>query len=530
MARRRSSIRVTLIGVICILFLGLSFWNEVIYQVNQDSTSEDRNAHGPSRHLLATLPNCTPRAIEQFPRDLFSMKQRKEGAIILHISVAFYMFLGFALLCDDYFVPALEIICEVLHIQSDVAGATFMAAGSSAPELATSIIAVFIAKDDIGVGTVVGSAVYNIMFVISICALFAGTVVHLNWWPLLRDCVFYSLSVAALAVVLIDEEVYWFESLTFLLLYCFYILIMYYNTNLETRFKKWFKCCCKGNKNVTQIQLTLTPVKCKTDIQCNVAIMETVFVSDEASDEEEMTAEDAPFISKSATDTSKSNGSQPMQESHDTEKSVLSRPSSCWKLPLWLISLPLKLLFFVTIPDCTKPRWSRWFVVTFLMSLVWLSALSYLMVWMITIIGYTAGIADTIMGLTLIAFGVSLPDVITSLIVVRTGHGDMAVSNAVGSNVFDILVCLGVPWLLLSAIRRGEPIQVYSGGLVYATLTLLGTVAFLLLATHFNGWRLTKPFGVILMIVYLAFTALTSLYELNMFGYVHPKECLSSYD
>jgi len=77
--------------------------------------------------------------------------------------------------------------------------------------------------------------------------------------------------------------------------------------------------------------------------------------------------------------------------------------------------------------------------------------------------GYTVGIADTVMGLTLIAFGVSLPDVIASLIVVREGLGDMAVSNAVGSNVFDILICLGVPWFIQCVVNQ-RPVQVYSEG------------------------------------------------------------------
>lgn len=80
--------------------------------------------------------------------------------------------------------------------------------------------------------------------------------------------------------------------------------------------------------------------------------------------------------------------------------------------------------------------------------------------------GYTAGIADTIMGLTFIAFGVSLPDVISSVIVVREGLGDMALSNAVGSNVFDILICLGVPWLIKSLIRGAKPVMVYSEGIL----------------------------------------------------------------
>ena len=51
-----------------------------------------------------------------------------------------YMFAGIAIVCDDYFVPALEKIVEKLGLSDDVAGATFMAAGSSAPELFTSVI------------------------------------------------------------------------------------------------------------------------------------------------------------------------------------------------------------------------------------------------------------------------------------------------------------------------------------------------------------------------------------------------------
>ena len=74
------------------------------------------------------------------------------------------------------------------------------------------------------------------------------------------------------------------------------------------------------------------------------------------------------------------------------------------------------------------------------------------MVWMITIIGFTFGIPDTVMGLTFIAAGVSVPDALSGIAVVKEGHGDMAVSNAIGSNVFDILVCLGIPWFIQTAI------------------------------------------------------------------------------
>ena len=61
-----------------------------------------------------------------------------------------------AIICDDFFVPSLEAISEKLDLSEDVAGATFMAAGSSAPELFTSVAGVGV-ESDVGIGTIVGS-------------------------------------------------------------------------------------------------------------------------------------------------------------------------------------------------------------------------------------------------------------------------------------------------------------------------------------------------------------------------------------
>ena len=78
----------------------------------------------------------------------------------------YYMFWALAIVCDDYFVASLEEISEALGLSPDVAGATFMAAGSSAPELFTSLMGVFAVKNDVGVGTIVGSAVFNLCCII----------------------------------------------------------------------------------------------------------------------------------------------------------------------------------------------------------------------------------------------------------------------------------------------------------------------------------------------------------------------------
>ena len=69
-----------------------------------------------SRHLLQSDENCTPAAIEQFPKTPLSQEQRQEGAIVIHILITVYMFMGLALVCDDYFVPACEKMCDSEYI------------------------------------------------------------------------------------------------------------------------------------------------------------------------------------------------------------------------------------------------------------------------------------------------------------------------------------------------------------------------------------------------------------------------------
>lgn len=59
-------------------------------------------------------------------------------------------------------------------------------------------------------------------------------------------------------------------------------------------------------------------------------------------------------------------------------------------------------------------------------------------------------IPDSVMGLTFLAAGTSLPEAISSVIVTNQGHGAMGISSSISSNTFDILLCLGLPWFFKS--------------------------------------------------------------------------------
>ncbi|XP_045168765.1 sodium/potassium/calcium exchanger 3-like isoform X2 [Mercenaria mercenaria] len=459
--------------------------------------------------------NCTPRAIEEFPENFFTLDQTKGGGIAAHIAISLYMFGALAIVCDDYFVSSLEVICERLNLQEDVAGATFMAAGSSAPEFFTSVIGVFIAKSDVGVGTIVGSAVFNILFIIGTCSIFAGMVVKLTWYPMTRDCLFYLLSIAALVIVIDDDRVYWYEATVFLVMYIIYILIMYFNRYLENKSIKYVERLlhkCRGGDAMSHHQSPGSDEKqplSENSQSGNYTEERTNIVADSISEDKETTF---------STEESEGN-----PHVHVDDKTI----DSPWDIPdhivgkiYWAVMLPMKCLMFVSIPDCRRHGiWRRLYMLTFALSIAWIAACSYLMVWMVTIIGDALEIPDTVMGLTILAAGTSVPDCLSSVFVARDGYGDMAVSNSIGSNVFDILVCLGLPWLLdTTIVKNGDPLLINSGGIGYSALILLSTVVFMLLAINLAKWKLNKPFGCLCMFAYVVVIALSCLFELNVFG------------
>lgn len=58
------------------------------------------------------LRNCTPPAIDDFPAGFFSEVQRQHGALVLHALLSVYLFVALAVVCDKFFVPAVDRICH----------------------------------------------------------------------------------------------------------------------------------------------------------------------------------------------------------------------------------------------------------------------------------------------------------------------------------------------------------------------------------------------------------------------------------
>ncbi|XP_007645894.1 sodium/potassium/calcium exchanger 1 isoform X2 [Cricetulus griseus] len=716
----------------------------------------------------------------EYPPDLFSVEDRRQGWVALHIFGMMYVFVALAIVCDEYFVPALGVITDKLQISEDVAGATFMAAGGSAPELFTSLIGVFISHSNVGIGTIVGSAVFNILFVIGTCALFSREILNLTWWPLFRDVSFYILDLSMLIVFFLDSLIAWWESLLLLLAYALYVFTMKWNKQIELWVKEQLsrrpvaKVMALGDlskpsdgaieENESQDNkklklpsvltrgsssaslhnsiirstiyhlmlhsldplgearpskdkqeslnqearvhpqtkaesspdeeepaqlpaVTVTPAPApdaKGDQEEDPGCQEEVGEADQTGDmtgeegkedkegeteaegkedeegegeteverkgdeqegeieaegkedegeteaegndehkgeteiegkgdeegeteaegkedeegeieeegkedkegeteaegkgdeegeteaegkgdeqegeteaegkedelegqaeiqgdnntevkdgegETEANAENPCETTqgeKGAGDEGGSDGGDSGEEEDEEEEEEeeeeedeeeneeplsLEWPESRQKQAIYLFLLPIVFPLWLTVPDVRRQESRKFFVITFLGSIIWIAMFSYLMVWWAHQVGETIGISEEIMGLTILAAGTSIPDLITSVIVARKGLGDMAVSSSVGSNIFDITVGLPVPWLLFSLINTLQPVPVSSNGLFCAIVLLFLMLLFVIFSIASCKWRMNKILGFTMFLLYFVFLIISVMLE-----------------
>ena len=109
------------------------------------------------------------------------------------------------------------------------------------------------------------------------------------------------------------------------------------------------------------------------------------------------------------------------------------------------------------------------------------------------------GISERVIGLTVVAFGTSLPELVTSIIAARKGESDIAIGNIVGSNIFNILFVLGVAGVIL-------PIPFNSEFLFDGVFAILAAV--LLLVFTYKNKKLGRIAGIIFIAIYAIYLGL----------------------
>ena len=115
-----------------------------------------------------------------------------------------------------------------------------------------------------------------------------------------------------------------------------------------------------------------------------------------------------------------------------------------------------------------------------------------------TAIAKSLGLSETLIGLTIVAIGTSLPELVTSVVASRKGESGLALGNAIGSNIFNILFILGMSSTLM-------PIPVVSENITDA-LVLIGICVLIYAFARF-GEKIGRIKGLIMIAIYIAYTA-----------------------
>lgn len=304
-------------------------------------------------------------------------------------------------------------------MSSDVAGATLMAIGSSAPELFIVLFSLIIPGNhlEIGVGTIVGSALFNLLFIIGAVGIINKST--LIWQPVVRDIIFYFISIALLFFIISNNKITLLESAFLIISYIAYFF----------SFKLW--------KKIFPYNDFIEDVK--------------------------------------------------PEDNYNSSKNYISKFNKIF------IKILDRIFFF-----------KKNYILVFSASIVLIAFFSWALVQSSIAIAHQLSIPEAIISLTVLAIGTSIPDLFSSLIVAKNGKGSMAISNAIGSNIFDILIGIGLPFLIFKMFSSSD-INIVNNEIIFSIIALIGSLAILIFLLLINKWKLGIKSGFFLISIYLAY-------------------------
>ena len=319
------------------------------------------------------------------------------GAVILLLAVGF----AFLVKGADFFVEGSSSIAKKLKVPPIIIGLTIVAMGTSLPETAVSVTASLVQNNELAVSNVVGSNIFNLMFVIGVCSILTPIMVQKA--TVVRD-IPLSLGCALFLLVLGISGL--------------------------------------GDKT----GMTLG--------HADGVIFLIVF---------------AGYIFTMVRSAMKARAAGQKVEIEGVEECDNMKELSYGKSILFLIVGAAAIAFG---GDLTVDTASR--------------------------IAIELGMSQTLVGLTIVSIGTSLPELVTSVVAARKNEVDMAVGNAVGSNIFNILMVLGIS----SAI---SPVALIRENIIDIVLLMVFSV----MVWIFAGTRkkIERKEGIIMVVVYLVYCA-----------------------
>lgn len=201
----------------------------------------------------------------------------------------------------------------------------------------------------------------------------------------------------------------------------------------------------------------------------------------------------------------------------DSFRAELNPPLTAWPnngsiitRSLHVVLFPFKVLIHFTIPDVRCVPMSKGgpslqtAVFSILISISWLIPWTYVMVLALETLGHAWHINDAIMGLTASAAGTAIPNYIASHVAATQGLSNMAISNAIGSNTFNILICLGLPWVILTSVK-GSYIEKWDSNIQLSMILMITVHIIFSLFLIYSGFKLNRMNAMSFLVLYVAF-------------------------
>ncbi len=314
----------------------------------------------------------------------------------------------------DWFVDGAAGIAEKLHVPQLIIGLTIVSFGTSAPELATSIISAAQGSADIAVGNVIGSNITNILLILGIASIICPLQVQKN--TLRMDFpVLLGASVLILLLGGFDYQIGHLDGWIMFILSLAYMVFLVLYAVRESKKQREFK---------------------GIDTSYPIAVFEE-------GNEKEPTTKFGAWYEKMKAHT--------------------------WFLVLITIvglALVVAGALYGVIPGATT-------------------------------IAREIGISEKIIGLTIVALGTSLPELVTCVIAAKKGETDIAVGDIVGSNIFNILRTVG-----LSAVILPLP---FAASFWIDGLFALGAAALLAVFGYMKGHKVKRWCGIVMLVLFVLY-------------------------
>jgi len=191
-------------------------------------------------------------------------------------------------------------------------------------------------------------------------------------------------------------------------------------------------------------------------------------------------------------------------------------------IPIFLIGLvfglTLSILLYCFTRESAAPKWKILIALwAFTMSVLWIYLLANELVDLLQSFGRILNISEIVLGATILAWGNSLGDLVSDVVISKSGRGQMAISAAYGGPLFNLSFGLGLSLLYVTISRFPDPYVVeLSHATIISGIFLLISLLSSIILFSFNQFTIPRKYSIYLIVLYALFSGFLLLQEFQI--------------